>query len=209
MADRTIKPDSGNDLVLQNNGGGTKIEIPNSGDIGITGTIGSGTFNGTIGDSATFPAGHVIQVKTSSLTTDKTSTSTSGESINATFKVTLNNCISGNLIIAYLMGGQLAMTGSTGGYRIQLFCSIESVDVYGQFNKNYTNQNTGPSHSFSGAAISNMFFHTISSSGSIDVIPKIRVQSSSFGGTLFADTGASGSSNNAGPCRLTVMEIQQ
>lgn len=52
MADRTIKPDSGNDLVLQNNGGGTKIEIPNSGDIAITGTIGSGTFNGTIGSSA-------------------------------------------------------------------------------------------------------------------------------------------------------------
>jgi len=54
MADRTIKPDSGNDLVLQNNGGGTKIEIPNSGDIALTGTIGSGTFNGTIGNSATF-----------------------------------------------------------------------------------------------------------------------------------------------------------
>ena len=62
MADRTIKPDSGNDLVLQNNGGGTKIEIPNSGDIALTGTIGSGTFNGTIGSSATFPAGSVLQV---------------------------------------------------------------------------------------------------------------------------------------------------
>ena len=53
MADRTIKPDSGNDLVLQNNGGGTKIEIPNSGDIGITGTIGSGTFNGALSASTT------------------------------------------------------------------------------------------------------------------------------------------------------------
>lgn len=52
MADRTIKPDSGNDLVLQNNGGGSKIEIPDSGDISISGTIGSGTFNGTIGTSA-------------------------------------------------------------------------------------------------------------------------------------------------------------
>lgn len=58
MADRTIKPDSGNDLVLQNNGGGTKIEIPNSGDIAITGTIGSGTFNGTVGSSSTFNDGH-------------------------------------------------------------------------------------------------------------------------------------------------------
>tara|TARA_R100001086_G_scaffold223128_1_gene140738 strand:+ start:389 stop:1165 length:777 start_codon:yes stop_codon:yes gene_type:complete len=41
MADRTLKPDSGNDLVLQNNGGGNKIEIPNSGNIEFTGTIGS------------------------------------------------------------------------------------------------------------------------------------------------------------------------
>jgi hypothetical protein len=51
MADRTLKPDSGNDLVLQNNGGSSKIEIPNSGDISITGTIGSGTFNGILGGS--------------------------------------------------------------------------------------------------------------------------------------------------------------
>ncbi len=58
MADRTIKPDSGNDLVLQNNGGGTKIEIPNSGNIAITGTIGSGT----ISSDVVFPAGHILQV---------------------------------------------------------------------------------------------------------------------------------------------------
>ena len=58
MADRTIKPDSGNDLVLQNNGGGAKIEIPNSGDIAITGTIGSGT----IGSGVSLPAGSVLQV---------------------------------------------------------------------------------------------------------------------------------------------------
>lgn len=62
MADRTIKPDSGNDLVLQNNGGVSKIEIPNSGDIEITGTIGSGTFNGTIGSSATMPDGTILGV---------------------------------------------------------------------------------------------------------------------------------------------------
>tara|TARA_R100000664_G_scaffold23307_1_gene32929 strand:- start:751 stop:1374 length:624 start_codon:yes stop_codon:yes gene_type:complete len=53
MANRVIKPDASNDLLLQNNGGGTSIEIPNSGDISITGTIGSGTFNGIIGTSAT------------------------------------------------------------------------------------------------------------------------------------------------------------
>lgn len=51
MADRTIKPDSGNDLVLQNNGGGTKIEIPNSGDIAITGNV-----TATLSSSSVVPA---------------------------------------------------------------------------------------------------------------------------------------------------------
>ncbi len=39
MADATIKPDSGNDLVLQNNGGSKKIEITNSGNIEVTGAV--------------------------------------------------------------------------------------------------------------------------------------------------------------------------
>jgi hypothetical protein len=39
MADRTIKPDSGNDVVIQNNGGSSKIVVPNSGNIAITGHI--------------------------------------------------------------------------------------------------------------------------------------------------------------------------
>ena len=36
MADSTIKPDSGNDLVLQNNGGTGKIEINDGADINVT-----------------------------------------------------------------------------------------------------------------------------------------------------------------------------
>ena len=39
MADSTIKPDSGNDLVLQNNGGSKKIEITDSGNIEVTGAV--------------------------------------------------------------------------------------------------------------------------------------------------------------------------
>ena len=39
MADATIKPDSGNDLVLSNNGGTKKIEITNSGNIEVTGSM--------------------------------------------------------------------------------------------------------------------------------------------------------------------------
>ncbi len=39
MADRTIKPDDTNDLVLQNNHGGAKIEINEGDDIAISGAI--------------------------------------------------------------------------------------------------------------------------------------------------------------------------
>lgn len=81
MADRTIKPDSGNDLVLQNNGGGTKIEIPNSGDIAVTGTIGSGTFNGSIGSSATGLTG-IKNIQEWGLTSDYTSSASSVSMMN-------------------------------------------------------------------------------------------------------------------------------
>tara|TARA_R100000773_G_scaffold35579_1_gene30609 strand:- start:867 stop:1796 length:930 start_codon:yes stop_codon:yes gene_type:complete len=37
MADRIIKGDSGNDVVIQNNGGTRKIEVTNSGDVEVTG----------------------------------------------------------------------------------------------------------------------------------------------------------------------------
>jgi len=46
MADRIIKPDSGNDVVMQNNGGSSKIEVNNDGTIVFTGStnlIPSGT----------------------------------------------------------------------------------------------------------------------------------------------------------------------
>jgi len=40
MADRIIKPDSGNDVVIQNNGGTRKIEVTNSGNIEFVGDLG-------------------------------------------------------------------------------------------------------------------------------------------------------------------------
>ena len=39
MGDSTVKPDSGNDLVLSNHGGGGKIEINNDDTIAVTGTV--------------------------------------------------------------------------------------------------------------------------------------------------------------------------
>jgi hypothetical protein len=39
MADRILKPDSGNDLVLQNDDGSAKIEINEDGTLTITGSF--------------------------------------------------------------------------------------------------------------------------------------------------------------------------
>ena len=39
MADRIIKGDSGNDVVIKNNDGTRKIEVTNSGDVEITGDV--------------------------------------------------------------------------------------------------------------------------------------------------------------------------
>ena len=66
MATRIINPDASNDLLIQNNGGGTSIEIPNSGDIAITGTVGSGT----LGSGVNFPSDHIIQIKFASSTSE-------------------------------------------------------------------------------------------------------------------------------------------
>lgn len=47
MADRIIKADSGNDVVIQNNGGTRKIEVTNSGDVEVTGDFKSTTVKAT------------------------------------------------------------------------------------------------------------------------------------------------------------------
>ena len=39
MADRIIKGDSGNDVVIQNNDASRKIEVTNSGDVEVTGDL--------------------------------------------------------------------------------------------------------------------------------------------------------------------------
>ena len=47
MADRIIKSDSGNDVVIQNNGGTRKIEVTNSGDVEVTGDFKATTVKAT------------------------------------------------------------------------------------------------------------------------------------------------------------------
>ena len=61
MGDLILKPASGGDLILQEDGGSASLTIDTSGNTTLAGTannigtVTSGTFNGTIGDSATFP----------------------------------------------------------------------------------------------------------------------------------------------------------
>lgn len=57
MGNLTLKPASGGDLILQNDDAGAKIQINNDDTIDITGSIDTGTFNGTIGSSATGGSG--------------------------------------------------------------------------------------------------------------------------------------------------------
>jgi len=47
MADRIIKGDSGNDVVIQNNSGSRKIEVTNSGDVEVTGDVKTTTVKAT------------------------------------------------------------------------------------------------------------------------------------------------------------------
>lgn len=47
MADRIIKSDSGNDVVIQNNTGSRKIEVTNSGDVEVTGDVKTTTVKAT------------------------------------------------------------------------------------------------------------------------------------------------------------------
>ena len=47
MADRIIKGDSGNDVIIQNNAGSRKIEVTNSGDVEVTGDVKTTTVKAT------------------------------------------------------------------------------------------------------------------------------------------------------------------
>ena len=47
MADRILKGDSGNDVIIQNNAGSRKIEVTNSGDVEVTGDLKATTVKAT------------------------------------------------------------------------------------------------------------------------------------------------------------------
>jgi hypothetical protein len=131
MTDATFKPSSGDDLVLSNDDGSKKIEIPETGDVHVTGdfkvttvkatnlkandgtaglsiadSTGRVTFTDvnpviTLGSNATFPAGHVIQTKIHSEQEDIESTS---GTVTTSSSCALN-CTSGNVLLVWVTGG--------------------------------------------------------------------------------------------------------
>ena len=68
MADRIIKPDSGNDVVIQNNGGTRKIEVTNSGDVEVTGDLKATTVKATNLKANDGTAGLVVADSTGEVT---------------------------------------------------------------------------------------------------------------------------------------------
>ena len=123
MADRTIKPDSGNDLILQNNGGGNKIEIPNSGNIAITGTIGSGTLDSGV----VFPVGFIVSSSfaTKPNTSDLSTTSNSYNEVSSSLRVTITPT-SPNKVLLMVNGGNPRMPNG-----FSMFCSWGIVNSSG------------------------------------------------------------------------------
>ena len=59
MADLTIKPTSGGNLVIQDEGGDAALTVSTSGNTTLAGAANN---LGTIASATNFPAGHIIQV---------------------------------------------------------------------------------------------------------------------------------------------------
>ena len=68
MADRIIKGDSGNDVVIQNNAGSRKIEVTNSGDVEVTGDVKTTTVKATNLKANDGTAGIVVADSTGEVT---------------------------------------------------------------------------------------------------------------------------------------------
>tara|TARA_R100000664_G_C2747449_1_gene134963 strand:- start:811 stop:1680 length:870 start_codon:yes stop_codon:yes gene_type:complete len=68
MADRIIKGDSGNDVIIQNNAGSRKIEVTNSGDVEVTGDVKTTTVKTTNLKANDGTAGLVVADSTGEVT---------------------------------------------------------------------------------------------------------------------------------------------
>ena len=198
MADRTIKPDSGNDLVLQNNGGGTKIEIPNSGNIAITGTIGSGT----IGSSVIFPAGGTGNPISVAVIADEKSASTNSQTLNTSFTTReLNTELSDADGIVSISSNQFTLgagtyliTWSAPAYKVnrhitQLY-DVTSTNVLPEGQTAFSGAATDEQQTSTGAAV-----HTITTNNVYEIQHIVQTARTTDGGGI-ALGGTGGGANN-------------
>ena len=71
MADRIIKSDSGNDVIIQNNDASRKIEVTNSGDVEVTGDVKTTTVKATNIKANDGTAGLVVADSTGRVTANE------------------------------------------------------------------------------------------------------------------------------------------
>ena len=130
MANLIIKPTSGGSLILQDEGGTAANTIDASGNTQLAGTLGvtgNATLSGTgnVYGTGTFPAGHVIQTKVTTInltnddSNDCTTNAYAGSVINngtSNLQVTGFSMAAGNLLkVDYSAGMIDAVGGSTNG----------------------------------------------------------------------------------------------
>ena len=109
---------------------GTTVSLDDdeiSGDKVSGGTIGAGTFNGTVGSSATFPAGHVIQVVGSkgSGYTDSAVTGMGASGLSQSITFTTGNKI---FVTAFIHIASWSGGGDVGG-KVKLYDETNSADM--------------------------------------------------------------------------------
>jgi hypothetical protein len=85
---RIFKPDSGQTLEIQDEGGSAALTIDTDGDIQIANNINTGTFKGTIDSSATFPAGRIMASIDTLEASVETSSGTDHEALSVAYNMT-------------------------------------------------------------------------------------------------------------------------
>ncbi len=168
MANLIIKPTSGGSLILQDEGGTAANTIDASGNTTLAGTannigtVTGGTFNSTIGTSATFPAGSLVQWKGRQHNTPAHHYASSGASRvshgdedNLKFTFTPKSATS-TIILEYFHGA--VHTSSGGGWGHLAFTKGGDRNTWGGGLSGY---NDGVGHFRSGFASQAGMYHTI------------------------------------------------
>ena len=163
------------------------------------GTVTSGTYNSSIGTSAAFPAGHVLQVVRKSVYSYVDSSGTTNAWENDTNDLHIN-VTKGNLIIATVCGGMFnAGTAVTGYWRLIRFSEGGGSANQDIWTTTCIGYNAAVYHYASTQTASVIATHT----GEM-LIKRGSDNSGSTGNTAWASD-----TNNYGPVHYHAMEIQQ